>query len=468
MTNLIVELSKYALILLMALYTCMTFVSFRMKSRKSSDFMLTEMTFIMLLLQFVAYMVLYLKLGEQEVIIYYYGFQALFLLLITLLWRLFYKNIHSTLLSNMCMLLNIGFIILTRIDFEKSVRQFKMVGIAMLASMLIPVIIRKWKSCAKLETLYGILGLLMLGVVLVLSGTTYGANLSFTIAGVTLQPSEFVKILFVFYVAGRFAKSTEFKDLVVTTIFAAAHVLILVASTDLGAALLFFVTYLVMIYVSTKKTVYCVAGLGGGALAGVVAYHLFSHVRVRVLAWNDPWSCIDKEGYQVAQSLFAIGTGGWTGMGLGQGLPSSIPFVEKDSIFSAISEELGGIFAICVILICMCMFLSFFNLAMKVKNEFYRNVAMGLGTMYATQVLLTIGGVTKFIPLTGVTLPLVSYGGSSVLSTLIILGIIQGISLIIHDEEREFEKEREQIERERMERTKQRKEKETEKEKQKA
>ncbi|MBQ8856680.1 MAG: FtsW/RodA/SpoVE family cell cycle protein [Lachnospiraceae bacterium] len=447
MTNLIVELSKYALILLMALYTCMTFISFRMKSRKSSDFMLTEMTFVMLILQFVAYMVLYLKLGEQEELVYYYGFQALFLLLITLLWRLFYKNIHGTLLSNMCMLINIGFIMLTRIDIEKSVRQFKIVIIAMLISMLVPVIIRKWKSCCKFDTFYGILGLIMLGAVLILSATTYGANISFTIAGVTLQPSEFVKILFVFYVAGRFARSTEFKDVVVTTIFAAVHVLILVASTDLGGALLFFVTYLVMIYVATKKAIYCAAGLGAGALAGVLAYQLFSHVRVRVMAWSDPWSCIDNEGYQVAQSLFAIGTGGWTGMGLGQGLPSSIPFVEKDSIFSAISEELGGIFAICVILICMCIFLSFFNLAMKVKNEFYRYIAMGLGTMYATQVLLTVGGVTKFIPLTGVTLPLVSYGGSSILSTLIILGIIQGISLIIHDEEREVEKERERIER---------------------
>ena len=105
MTNLIVELSKYALILLMALYTCMTFVSFRMKTRKSSDLMLAEMTFVMLLLQFVAFLVLYLKLGEREELIYYYGFQALFMVLITILWRLFYKEIHSTLLSKMCMLL---------------------------------------------------------------------------------------------------------------------------------------------------------------------------------------------------------------------------------------------------------------------------------------------------------------------------------------------------------------------------
>lgn len=441
MTNLIVELSKYALILLMALYTCMTFISFRMKTRKSTDFMLTEMTFVMLVLQFVAYLVLYLKLGESEEMIYYYGFQALFLLIITILWRLFYKNINTTLLSNMCMLLSIGLIMLTRIDMNKSIKQFQIIIVAMLASMIVPVVIRKWKSLQKFELFYGILGLVMLGAVLILSAATYGANISFTIAGVTLQPSEFVKILFVFYVAGRFVKSTEFRDVVVTTVLAAAHVLILVASTDLGSALLFFITYLVMLYVAAKKVSYCVLGLSGGAIAGVIAYHLFSHVQVRVMAWMDPWSCIDKEGYQVAQSLFAIGTGGWTGMGLCQGMPKGIPFVEKDSIFSAISEELGGIFAICIILICMCMFLSFFNLAMKLKNKFYRYVAMGLGTMYAVQVLLTIGGAIKFIPLTGVTLPLVSYGGSSMLSTLVSLGIIQGISLVISDEEKEVERE---------------------------
>lgn len=448
MTNLIVELSKYALILLMAIYTCMTFLSFRMKTKKSSDYMLAEMTFIMLLLQFVAFLVLYLKLGERKELIYYYCFQALFLVLITLLWRLLYKEIHSTLLSNMCMLLCIGFIMLTRIDLEQSVRQFKIVIASMLIGLFVPVIIRKWKNCFRFDAVYGIVGIIMLGVVLVLSGTTYGANISFTVAGITLQPSEFVKVLFVFYVAGRFYRSVEFKNLVVTTAFAAAHVLILVASRDLGAALLFFVTYLVMIYVATRKAIYLAAGIGAGCAAGVLAYNLFSHVQVRVMAWSDPWSCIDDEGYQVAQSLFAIGTGGWTGMGLGQGMPGSIPFVEKDSIFSAVSEEMGAIFAICLILICMCIFLCMFNLAMKVKNQFYCYVAMGLGTMYATQVLLTVGGVTKFIPLTGVTLPLVSYGGSSILSTLIILGIIQGISLLIHDEELEVERERNRLERE--------------------
>lgn len=444
----------------MALYTMMSFFSFTRKTRKASDLVLSEMTFLMLLLQFVAYLVLYLKLGESRDLLYYYGFQALFLVLVTLLWRLLYKDLDSTLLSNMCMLITIGFIMLTRIDTKKSVRQFVIVLVSMAISMVVPQIIRKWKKCCDYSFLYGAAGIVMLGVVLVLSTATYGANISYTVAGVTLQPSEFVKILFVFFVAARFAGSTEFKDVVITTILAAIHVLILAASTDLGGALLLFVTYLVMIYVATKKAVYCAAGIGAGCLAGVIAYRLFFHVQVRVMAWSDPWSCIDKEGYQVAQSLFAIGTGGWTGMGLGQGMPSNIPFVEKDSIFSAISEELGGFFAICVILICICVFLSFFTLAMKVKNRFYCYIAMGLGTMYATQVLLTIGGAVKFIPLTGVTLPLVSYGGSSMLSTLIMIGVLQGIRLIIRDEEREVEKERNRIERE-----KRRKERREEKQK---
>lgn len=408
--------------------------------------MLTEMTFVMLILQFIAYLVLYLKMGEQEDYLFYYGFQALFLFFVTILWRLFYRRCNIMILSAMCMLINIGMIILTRIDIAKSVKQFQTTIFSMLLVMFIPWILRKWKNISNYTVYYGVTGVLMLGAVLILSTATYGANISFTIAGITLQPSEFVKIIFVFFIAGRLQKSTEFKEVAITTVAAAVHVLLLVASTDLGGALLFFLTYLVMLYVATKRPIYCAAGIGAGCFAGVLAYHLFSHVQVRVMAWQDPWSRIEKEGYQIAQSLFAIGTGGWTGMGLGQGMPSSIPFVEKDSVFSAISEELGGIFAICVILICICVFLTVFNLAMKVKNKFYCYVAMGLGTMYASQVLLTIGGVIKFIPLTGVTLPLVSYGGSSMLSSLIIFAIFQGIHLIIYDEEKEVEEEQSRLE----------------------
>ena len=216
---------------------------------------------------------------------------------------------------------------------------------------------------------------------------------------------------------------------------AAEHVLILVVQKDLGAALIFFITYVIVLYVASQNSLYLISALAAGTLAAVVAWRLFSHVQVRVLAWQDPWSTIDNEGYQVARSLFAIGTGGWFGMGLGEGMPNSIPVASSDFIFSAICEELGVIFAICLILVEISCFVLFVNIALKMKRRFYKLTALGLAVEYIFQVFLTIGGVTKFIPSTGVTLPLISYGGSSVMSTIILFCIIQGMYVLNFEEE---------------------------------
>ena len=226
----------------------------------------------------------------------------------------------------------------------------------------------------------------------------------------------------------------DFQYLVKTTIIAALHVLILVASRDLGGALIYLVTYLVMVYVATRKPIYMFLGVAAGALASVVAYYLFGHVRDRVIAWKDPLSVIDDQGYQISQSLFAIGSGGWFGSGLGLGMPGKIPVVTTDFVFAAISEEMGAFFAICIIFICISCFLMIFNIAMQVKDYFYKLIALGIGTLYGTQTFLALGGVTKFIPSTGVTLPLISYGGSSLLSTMILFAIIQGLYVLQEDE----------------------------------
>ena len=170
---------------------------------------------------------------------------------------------------------------------------------------------------------------------------------------------------------------------------------------------------------------------------------MFDHVRRRVFAWSNPWADIDNTGYQITQSLFAIGTGGWFGMGLSQGLPRKIPVVEKDFIFAAVSEEMGAIFAICVLLICLGCFLQFMMIATRMQAVFYKLIALGLGLEYIIQVFLTVGGVTKFIPSTGVTLPFVSYGGSSILSTFILFGIIQGLYILKRNDEEEMEMEEE-------------------------
>ena len=153
-----------------------------------------------------------------------------------------------------------------------------------------------------------------------------------------------------------------------------------------------------------------------------------------MIAWKDPLRVIDDQGYQISQSLFAIGSGGWFGVGLGQGMPDKIPVVKTDFVFSAIAEEFGVVFAICIIFICISCFLMFFNISMQVKDIFYKLIALGIGTLYGTQVFLALGGVTKFIPSPGVTLPLVSYGGSSLLSTIILFAIIQGLYVMQVDE----------------------------------
>ena len=154
---------------------------------------------------------------------------------------------------------------------------------------------------------------------------------------------------------------------------------------------------------------------------------------------ENPWADIDNTGYQITQSLFAIGTGGWFGMGLCQGMPNRIPVVEKDFIFAAISEEMGAIFAICVLLICLGCFIQFYDDRNPDAGHVYKIIAVGLGMEYVVQVFLTVGGVTKFIPSTGVTLPFVSYGGSSIVTTFLLFSIIQGLYIIKRNDEEEME-----------------------------
>jgi len=430
MGNIFGEISKYLMIVLFAIYTYSGFAVFRKKYNKERrENIFWKQNILMALIHLDAFLLIYDETGNPAVLLFY-GAQVIFFLIIISAYGLLYKKASRLLVNNMCMLMAIGFIILTRLSIDKAVRQFTIAVAAMIFGLFIPFIIEKVWFIRKMTWLFAAAGLCALGVVTILGATSYGAKLSFTVAGISIQPSEFVKIIFVFFVAGMLYQSCDFKQVVITSIVAAAHVIMLVASKDLGGALIFFVVYLVMLYVATAQPLYFIGGLFCGSAASVLAYKLFAHVRVRVVAWQDPLSVIDNEGYQICQSLFAIGTGGWFGVGLYQGMPDKIPVVERDFVFSAISEELGGIFALCLIMVCMSCFLMFLNIAMQLKDRYYKLVALGLGTTYGFQVFLTIGGVIKFIPSTGVTLPLVSYGGSSLLSTIIIFSIIQGLYIL--------------------------------------
>lgn len=434
MSSIFCEVSKYLMIILFALYTLECFFVFRKKNTKERrEAIFRRQNIWMLLLHLDGYLVLFDQ-TDNPTILLFYGVQVIFFLIVISTYKLLYENAAQLLVNNMCMLMAIGFLILTRLSFTKAAKQFTIAVGAMIFALGVPFMIKKIRFIRKMTWLYAVVGLLALLIVAILGATSYGAKISYTVAGISLQPSEFVKIIFVFFVAGMFHQSNSFRQVVITTVVAAAHVIVLVASKDLGGALIFFVVYITMLYVATGNPFYFIGGLLSGSVAAVIAYRLFSHVRVRVVAWQDPISVIDNEGYQICQSLFAIGTGGWFGLGLNQGSPGKIPVVEQDFVFSAIAEELGGVFAICLIMVCMSCFLMFLNIAMQLKDSFYKLVALGLGITYGFQVFLTVGGVIKFIPSTGVTLPLVSYGGSSLLSTIIIFAIIQGFYILREDE----------------------------------
>lgn len=433
MINLFVDCSRYLMILMMAVYTYLNFRYFSAGEEQRKG-LCSWQNRIMFLMHFLAYMIIYIKTEDPRMAVFY-GAQVLFFMAYILLYRLFYPGSSRILANNVCMLLCVGFIILSRLSFGRAARQFIIVAVSGAAAWLIPMILGRVWQLSKIPWVYGLTGLGLLTAVHFVGDTSFGAQLSISAAGVSVQLSEFVKILFVLFVAAMFYRSTGFKQVLVTTAVAAAHVLILVASKDLGSGLIFFVTYLAILFAATSSWLYLGAGALSGCGAAVVAYRLFSHVRVRVSAWKNPWADIDNTGYQITQSLFAIGTGGWLGMGLYQGMPGKIPVVSKDFVFAAISEEMGAMFAVCVLLICLGCFLQFIMIACEMEAAFYRLTVFGLGIMYITQVFLAVGGTIKFIPSTGVTLPLISYGGSSVVSTLILFGVVQGVYVLKREEE---------------------------------
>ena len=425
----VVEFSKYAIALLMGIYTLEAFFALGKKRDNDKNGMFVRQNIYMFLIQFLAYLSMCLQTGQIEYL-FFYAFLQIALFSTIVLYQMIYPKCNRLLVNNMCLLLSIGFIMLTRLDYDKAMKQFFIVAVSLVVALIVPFFVHKLTFIKHLKWLYGVIGIAALSIVLILGKVTHGSKISYTIAGVTLQPSEFVKIIFVFFVASLLYKKISFGKVIEAAVFAAIHVLILVLSKDLGSSIIFFMGFLFMVLIASRNYLYLIAGFICGGGAAVVGYHMFSHVRVRVQAFRDPFSVIDNQGYQISQSLFAIGSGQWFGMGLYQGTPSDIPFVESDFMFSAVAEELGGVFALCLILICLNCFFAFLKIAMDLDDVFYRLVACGLAVMYIFQIFLTIGGGIKFIPLTGVTLPLVSYGGSSVLTTLLVFAIMQGLYML--------------------------------------
>ena len=425
MKEYIIELSKYGISLLVILYTISCFFAFRKENGKQLGLYVIQ-SLLLFAMQLLFFLDLTFVSGEMQYV-FFYVFVQVFLLATLVMVPMIYEDIHKPILNMMCMLLGTGLCIISRLSFQKAVRQYIIILVSLIISLFIPYLMSRIRFFKKITWVYALVGIAALGIVLILGEVTHGSKISFSIAGIAFQPSEFVKILLVFFLAAALWEKTNFLRVVLTALIAGGEVMILVLSKDLGSALIFFIAYVFMVFIATRNYLYLLAGAVGGSGAAMLAYRLFTHVQTRVQAWRDPWAYIDTKGWAVTQSLFAIGSGSWFGMGLLQGNPKAIPYVDQDFVFSCVCEELGVIYGICLILVMLCCFGLILKTAVQIRDRFYQLIVFGIGILYIFQIFLTIGGGINLIPLTGVTLPFISYGGSSCMTTMFMFFIIQGI-----------------------------------------
>ena len=274
-----------------------------------------------------------------------------------------------------------------------------------------------------------LVSLLLLALPLVIGQETYGAKNWFYVGGISVQPSEIVKLCLVIIIARFMADRRFFPWL----IFAASCLGVLMLQKDLGTALLYFGTTLLVYYAASGNLWVTGLGLMGGAGAAVLGYKMFAHVKRRVQVWLDPWQDYNDAGYQIIQSLMAIASGGLFGVGLGLGSPRTIPVYHTDFIFAVICEQFGLIFGLCVLLMYVALIWRGATIAMAARSSFHGLLAMGCTVLLGLQTFVIIGGVLKLIPLTGVTMPFVSYGGTSLASSLCLIGLLQGVASLNED-----------------------------------
>ena len=334
----------------------------------------------------------------------------------------------------------VGITFLTRLKPELAVNQVVWLFVSVAAMVAVLALARNFERLATYKYPIGAVGVLLLLLPMFVGTEKGGSKLWVYIGGFGFQPGEFAKILIVLFLAFYLASNREALSITMRRFgpFAVPRLrmllpllvtwgvclLLVVFERDLGSALLFFVFFVIMLYVATGRVSYVIVSLLLLAVGGVFCYFAFSHVRNRVNIWIDPWSAAQEGGYQIVQSLYSLADGGLVGTGIGKGLPTYIPVVESDFIFSAGAEEcglLGGsAVLICYLLLCVRGFAT----AARAKSDSAAFAAVGLTSALAFQAFLIVGGVTKLLPLTGVTLPFMSQGGTSLLASFIIVGLL--------------------------------------------
>ncbi len=300
--------------------------------------------------------------------------------------------------------------------------------------------IRHVRSWDKLAVPLAIVTFLALAAPLVIGSWQNGAKnwLKFGSGdALTVQPSEFGKLSLIFILASQLSNRARFRKCLPSLLFVAVLCALLLAERDLGALLLYFLTTVMMFYAATSNLPITLAGLGMGAGGAVAAYNLFPYVARRIELFQNPWIDPLDSGYQIIQALIAIGSGGMFGMGLGLGYPRDIPLYHSDFIFSAICEDFGLVFALMMLGLYVLILMRGASVAMNARTSFHALVAFGVVALLATQTFVIVGGNIKLIPLTGVTLPFVSSGGSSIVSMMGAMGMLLGVSSLNAGDEAE-------------------------------
>ena len=327
-----------------------------------------------------------------------------------------------------CFLCALGMVIQYRISPETALRQLMMLGAGILGMLLMMVLMRRPHIFRILSIPMALISLGILCALLFIGKESGGARNWISVAGILFQPSEFVKVALVFLLADAMTEHTHVRDLIPLFLFVGAVTVLLVLQRDLGAAMLMAGTFLLVFFAATSNIGATFAALLCGGAGAYASYLLFDHVRARIAIWQDPWATYSTSGYQIAQGLMAIASGGLWGLGLGQGSPKMIPAYHTDYIFAVICEEFGILFGIGVIMLYLLIAVRGILIALNAEDRFSMLTAFGATALLAIQTFVIIGGVIKLIPLTGITMPFVSYGGSSMIACLLLIGILEGIA----------------------------------------
>lgn len=356
----------------------------------------------------------------------------------------FFKSIDRYVIIIMNFLITLGVLVIYRIDPETAYKQlvFLVLGLVVLGMMIyLTMRFTEFKSNKGRYALM-ILSVGILALAIVLGSEVNGSKNWISLGPVSVQPSELVKIVLVLLLASYFANGSALNEVWQVLAFSAVCMVMLVVQKDLGAVMLYFGTTLIVFYVCTNNWALSLAGIGAGAGGAVVAYKLFSHIRVRVAVWRNPWLDYQNYGYQIVQGLLAIASGGLIGVGIGRGMPSLVPARHTDYIFAVICEEFGLIFGMAILAFYIVLIIRGAIIARYAKTRFHMILAFGCTTIISLQGFIIIAGVIKMIPLTGITMPFVSYGGSSLLTCMALMGILLGVSISNH--RGEFDDEQEQ------------------------